>query len=152
MKNSEDENKEPSLGEKSYIFLKNMLNNEEADWFFIDEPEEHLNNQFISEFLLKDFENLIKNGKTIIITTHNNILGINTKPKNYLMRENIKNENIYRTWCGNLVSKEMKSLFKNSENKKIYIVDVLLKYFEGNKKLYIYRGDIYDIVKRRENE
>lgn len=145
LKNSENNNIQPSLGEKSYIFLKNELNNNDANWFFIDEPEEHLNNQFISEYLLKDLEELIKRGKTVIITTHNNILGINTKPRNYLMRENIKSDNVYRTWNGSLVSKEMKALFDNIENKKIYLIDVLLKYFEGNKDLYEYRGDIYNI-------
>lgn len=147
LKNSNYINREPSPGEKSYIFLKNKLNKEGVDWFFIDEPEEHLNSQFISEFLLFDIEQLIKKGKTIIITTHNNILGINTKPSNYILRENIEEKGVFKTWYGNMASKSMTPLFDNVEEKKIDITNILLKYFEGNENLYIYRSDVYDIEK-----
>lgn len=144
LKDNVDQNKKPSIGEESYIFLKNFLN-EDVDWFFIDEPEEHLNSQFISEVLLSDIEQLIKNGKTIIITTHNNILGLNTNPSNYLLRENIEVDNgIFSTWYGNMASKNMIPLFDNTE-REIDITTILLKYFEGNKDLYIYRSNIYEI-------
>lgn len=145
LKDSKDQNMEPSAGEKSYILLKNILSKEEVDWFFIDEPERHLNSQFISEVLLLDIEQLIKKGKTIVITTHNNILGINTNPSNYLLRENIKtNDGVFSTWYGNMASKNMLPLFDGKEEKK-NITSILLKYFEGNKDLYMYRNNIYEL-------
>lgn len=145
LKDGKDQNIEPSTGEKSYILLKNILSKEEVDWFFIDEPERHLNSQFISEVLLLDIEQLIKKGKTIVITTHNNILGINTNPSNYLLRENIEtNDGVFSTWYGNMASKNMLPLFDGKEEKK-NITSILLRYFEGNKDLYMYRNNIYEL-------
>lgn len=152
LKHDKTKNKDPSAGEKSYIFLKNILSKKDVDWFFLDEPEEHLNSQFISEFLLLDIDRLIKERKTIIITTHNNVLGLNTMPSNYILRENIETSNgTFNTWYGNMVDKNMVPLFDNEKNRKIDIQDVILKYFEGNKQLYIYRSNIYN-VKKDKNE
>lgn len=152
LKGDKNKNKEPSAGEKSYIFLKNILSKKDVDWFFLDEPEEHLNSQFISEFLLLDIDKLIKERKTIIITTHNNVLGLNTMPSNYILRENIEtSDGTFNTWYGNMVDKNMVPLFNNEKDRKIDIQEVILKYFEGNKRLYIYRSNIYN-VKKDKNE
>lgn len=137
--------REPSPGELSYLEIISILKNKDKDYYFIDEPEMHLNNKFISDHILKEIKELISLGKTVIMTTHNSVLGINTFPVNFILRESkyveIGNLKIHDTWFGNLSENVLHNCFNKNEtlntNKKI------LEYFEGRKDLYDERNKVY---------
>lgn len=137
--------RKPSPGELSYLEIISILRNKDKDYYFIDEPEMHLNNKFISDYILHEIKKLICLGKTIIMTTHNSVLGINTFPVNFILIESkyleFENLKIHDTWFGNLSENVLYNCFSNetlNTNKKI------LEYFEGRKDLYDERNKVYE--------
>lgn len=150
----EEPYKTPSNGEKAYICLMNALtDNDNYDFFFLDEPEMHLNNKFISEEILKELKKMISNKrKTIIFTTHNSVLGLNTRPVNYILREteSINEKEYYQVFMGTLCDKKMKSCYKQTYNQEVDIRKKILEYFEGNEVLYNERVSIYGLNERNE--
>ena len=143
----EDENKEPSSGELSFIRLMNELEKEGMEYFFLDEPETHLNNNFISNQILDKIIELSKNKKTFIISTLNSVIGINTHPMNYILRETINIEYngviCNETWYGNISEGFLISCY--NQNNKIPINAKILEYFEGKENLYKYRKKVYGV-------
>lgn len=141
-------NKNPSTGEYYYIYLIWCLeNNYDRDYIFLDEPETHLSNPLISNKILKIIKEYKKLKKTIIMVTHNNILGLNTRPTNFIFRnidqidfENRKNNN---TYIGNLSTNILKSIFYEEIN--LPLNKMIFKYFEGDENMYKIRNRIYDI-------
>ena len=140
-----DENRKPSTGELSFIKLINELKKDKIEYFFLDEPETHLNNNFISTHVLSKIIKLTKNKKTLIISTLNNILGINTNPMNYILREtiniNYKDYKCNETWIGNISERYLTSCY--DETRKLNINEKILEYFEGKRELYNYRKKVY---------
>ncbi len=121
------------------------------EYYLLDEPEQYLNNDFISYKILDKLKHLQTNKKTIIFTTHNNILGINSKPSQYIFRDTTI-DNVTKcneTYYGTLADKYLFSY--SNKDVKLNIQEKILKYFEGNKEHYKYRMSIYGI-KGEKNE
>lgn len=143
---SDTNNNELSTGEKSYLILNEIINSNNYDYVFIDEPESHLNNKFISKNILDSIIDLVyKRSKTLIITTHNSVLGINTNPNNYIFRdiECYSNNKNKKTWIGNLYEKKLINI--NDMSDSIDINEKLLIYFEGSIDLYNERKKVYNV-------
>lgn len=143
-------NNKLSTGEKSFLTLQSKFS-KDYDYLFIDEPETYLNNKFICDKILELIYNFVYvKGKTLIITTHNCILGINSNPNNYILREsNIVNGNgedkTYNTYFGNLSNNKLTNAITAQENSTFTLRDKILEYFEGNKKMYEYRRRVYNV-------
>lgn len=136
-----------SKGEQYYLNLISFLNSD-LDYYFLDEPETSLNNNFISKVIQKRINDMILySGKTFVITTHNSILGINTKSMNFIFRDN-KNTDTkgnYETFMGNIQEKFLFNLSDKKEETTKNIREKLLECFEGDKKNYEYRKKVYEI-------
>ncbi len=141
IENKENKNNKPSHGDLAFIKLFNVLNNENYDYYFIDEPETYLNNEFISNNILPRFLKLSSINKTIIMTTHNSVFGVNSKPVNYIFRTSTNNDH-YETWFGNLAEGFL--LNYSDFSKKTNLSYEIFKYFEGNKNHYNYRKKVYN--------
>lgn len=135
-----------SKGEIQYLNLVNFLERE-LDYYFLDEPESSLNNNFISKSLYKKIVDLVRvKNKTIIMTTHNSILGINTDPMNFIFRDNKSNDEYgnFETLIGNI--QEHYLIDTRTEKKtNIKISNKLLEYFEGDLNKYNYRKKVYEV-------
>lgn len=137
----DEPNRKPSSGELAYIKISIFLGKKDCDYFFIDEPEMHLNNKFISDFILKNIKCLIMQNKTVVMTTLNSVLGLNTYPVNFILREsNLTKDMLHDTWVGDLVENKLLNLF---DDKQIETKSKILEYFEGSKELYEERARIY---------
>lgn len=80
------------------------------------------------------------------MTTHNSVLGINTKPMNYILRDNSKqnSQDQFQTLIGNIQEKYM---FDTETNNKtcFELRKKLLEFFEGDEEKYNYRKKVYEL-------
>lgn len=134
-----------SNGERHFLNLYHYLNNNK-DYYFLDEPETSLNNIFISKIIIQKLIDLNKNKKTVVMTTHNNILGMNSRAMNFIFRDNKKsNDNdVFNTLIGNIQEVYLYDTFNNKKT-DIDIREELFKIFEGDEIKYKYRRKIYGV-------
>jgi hypothetical protein len=139
--NEKSPDSEPSNGEKAYISLFNILE-EDVNNFFLDEPEVYLGNKMISISLINKLKELVINKKNIFITTHVSSLGINTLPFNYIYRDIEEyDDNTYKTYTGCLDGDNQLKCIRNEGTKKM--TDTFIEHFEGNKNQFDFRKEIY---------
>jgi DNA repair exonuclease SbcCD ATPase subunit len=91
-----------SNGENAHLLLQNVLSNEKADFFILDEPSMFLSRESITKFLLPKISELSSENKKIIIATHNSSIGINTIPINYIYRKYKNNNDECETYVGSI--------------------------------------------------
>lgn len=84
-----------SPGYNSEQYIKIVLNNPEIKIIFIDQPEDNLGNQFLSNELVKLIRN-IKYQKQIFLVTHNPSIVIYGDAESIILAENNKNSISYR--------------------------------------------------------
>ena len=134
-----------SNGERHFLNLFYSLD-KDREYYFLDEPETSLNNIFISNVIQQKLIDLNKKRKTIVMTTHNNILGMNSRAMNFIFRDNKKSNNndLFDTLIGSIQEGNLYDIVANSET-KINIREKLFEIFEGDKDKYIYRRKVYGI-------
>lgn len=84
-----------SPGYNSEQYIKIVLNNPEIKIIFIDQPEDNLGNQFLSNELVKLIRD-IKYQKQIFLVTHNPSIVIYGDAESIILAENNKNRISYR--------------------------------------------------------
>lgn len=134
-----------SKGERYFLNLSHFLN-KNKDYYFLDEPETSLNNVFISKVVQQMLIDINRKKKTIVMTTHNNILGINSGAMNFIFRDNKKNNNddLFDTLIGNIQEVYLYNTVDNSKT-DINIRKKLFDIFEGDEPKYKYRRKVYEL-------
>lgn len=117
-----------SPGFNSEQYLKIVLNNPEIKIVFIDQPEDNLGNQFISDELVKQIRN-IKYNKQIFLVTHNPSIVIYGDAECIILAENNQNKITY------------KQLFLEDKTSQ----ETICKVLDGGKYIFNNRAQKYNI-------
>ena len=130
----------PSSGEKSMLMLANSLMDEEKNMFFLDEPELSVGHDYINMVIVPRIIELAKQGKKVIICTHDANIAVRTLPLLSVYREYKGNEK-YSTYIG---SAFMDTLV-NPDNSEDYYswTQKSLETLEGGENAFIERNEIY---------
>ncbi|HER0923242.1 TPA: hypothetical protein ACQN09_001517 [Streptococcus pyogenes] len=135
-------NYEPSEGEKAILSISAILENNQFDFYIFDEIERGLGNYYISSYLIPKIKELRDRGKTIIISTHNANIAINTLPSQTVFCNYDVEQDVPIFYVGNMYS----NLLINPANQcEITWETVALKYLEGSEEMFTNRRDIYGI-------
>lgn len=95
----EKEEYTPSNGEKGILLLQMELS-KDVPVYILDEPELGMGNSYIEKTIRTRLVDLGRQGKTVIIATHNANIAVRTLPCVSVYREHV-NGNDYRTYSGN---------------------------------------------------
>ena len=130
---------EPSEGERTIISASGILENSEYDCYLFDEIETGLGNKYITEYVIPKINHLRKLNKTIVLSTHNANIAVNTSPAQTILCNYIDcvNDEIY--YCGNMYDNKLKSVFNRA----------LVKNWDTEAIMHLEGGD--EMFKRRKN-
>lgn len=141
-----DENRDrknyiPSEGEKAILSISAILENNQYDFYIFDEIERGLGNRYISSYLIPKIKELRDRGKTVIISTHNANIAINTLPSQtiYSAYDVLHEEPEF--YVGNMYS----NILENSKSDKLKWEQIALLHLEGSEEMFANRRDIYGI-------
>lgn len=129
----------PSNGEKGILLLERTLS-EDADAYFLDEPELGMGNSFIDTNIRPMISSLAKRHKTVVIATHNANIAVRTLPYVSILRTH-QNGN-YNTYIGNPFNDKLKNI--NDENDIKSWTTESLHTLEGGKEAFYERKSIYE--------
>lgn len=131
----------PSEGEKAILSISAILENNQYDFYIFDEIERGLGNRYISSYLIPKIKELRDRGKTIIISTHNANIAINTLPSQtiYSAYDVIHEEQDF--YVGNMYS----NVLENSKPEIMKWEKIALLHLEGSEEMFTNRRDIYGI-------
>ncbi|KXT77504.1 PHP N-terminal domain protein [Streptococcus sp. DD11] len=131
----------PSEGEKAILSISAILENNQYDFYIFDEIERGLGNKYISSYLIPKIKELRDRGKTVIISTHNANIAINTLPSQTIYSSyDVVNEEP-EFYVGNMYSNTL----ENSKSEKLKWEKVALLHLEGSEEMFSNRRDIYGI-------
>lgn len=128
----------PSTGESSMVMLQTEL---EADKpiYIIDEPEKSLGNDYISEVIVPILNEKARQGKKVIIATHDANIAVRTLPYNSIYR---KHDNKgHSTYKGNPFSNDLTNIHNDTD--KLNWKEISMKTLEGGRDAFGERGKIY---------
>lgn len=129
----------PSNGEKGMLLLQRALL-EDADAYFLDEPELGMGNSYIDTTIRPLLINLSKRHKYVVVATHNANIAVRTLPYMSIYRTHINGK--YYTYVGNPFSDRLVNI--DDENDALNWADESLKSLEGSKDAFYERKDIYE--------
>ena len=133
---------EPSEGEKSILSISGLIENLAFDCYLFDEIERGLGNKYISEYIIPKLKYLRDIGKTVVLSTHNANIAINTLPTQtiYCNYAGDSEADIY--FAGNMYANELVSI-KNTDN-VISWEDEAIKHLEGSEHMFNIRRNIWN--------
>lgn len=129
----------PSNGEKGILLLEQVLH-EEADAYFLDEPELGMGNSYIDTDIRPLISNLAKQRKYVVVATHNANIAVRTLPYMSIYRTH-ENSN-YKTYVGNPFDDQLVSI-DNHEDVKSWTEESMHS-LEGGYDAFYERRDIYE--------
>lgn len=129
----------PSNGEKGILLLERMLH-EDADAYFLDEPELGMGNSFIDTDIRPLISSIAKRRKYVIVATHNANIAVRTLPYVSIYRSYENGE--YKTYIGNPFDDQLVNIF-DSEDVKSWAEESMHS-LEGGKEAFYERKDIYE--------
>ena len=131
----------PSEGEKAILSISAILENNQYDFYIFDEIERGLGNRYISSYLIPKIKELRDRGKTVIISTHNANIAINTLPSQtiYSAYDVLHEEPEF--YVGNMYSNTL----ENSKSDILKWEQIALLHLEGSEEMFANRRDIYGI-------
>ena len=129
----------PSNGEKGILILQKTLN-DEADAYFLDEPELGMGNSYIDANIRPLISGLAKQRKFIIVATHNANIAVRTLP--YVSIFRMHDNGKYKTYVGNPFDDKLVNLEDNHDIKS-WIEESILS-LEGSREAFYERRDIYE--------
>lgn len=133
--------KMPSKGQENLIILDYQLfkETEEKEIIFIDEIEDGLENSYITNALNDRIDDLIDNGKSVYLTTHNANAAILHESVRYIYCEGLEDHNIY-------TSKDGKDNMKNLKNESfVSWREKVITVLEGGEEALLKREKKYGI-------
>lgn len=129
----------PSNGEKGMLLLQRTIL-EEADAYFLDEPELGMGNSYIDTSIRPLLINLSRRHKYVVVATHNANIGVRTLP--YMSIYRTHSNGIYTTYSGNPFSDRLVNI--SDPNDILNWAEESLKSLEGSKDAFYERKDIYE--------
>ena len=135
---------EPSEGEQAILSISGLLEDYKFDCYLFDEVERGLGNKYISEYLIPQLNQLRSKNKTIVLSTHNANIAINTLPSQCIYCDygvNKTNGNNY--YFGNMYSNELEGSEDNTE--VLSWEEKALEHLEGSHEMFNRRKNIYGI-------
>lgn len=129
---------QPSNGESSMILLHNELK-KDKDIYLIDEPEKSLGNDYINEVIVPLLKERAKQGKKVIIATHDANIAVRTLPYCSIYRQHDLNG--YYTFIGNPFTNSLVCITK--EKPDLDWKNISMKTLEGGRDAFGERGKIY---------
>lgn len=137
--NNNGETYKPSTGEKSMLILQKVLA-EEADAYFLDEPELGMGNSYVDSIIRPKLVELSRRYKYVVVATHNANIAVRTLPYTSIYRTH-SNGN-YSTFVGNLFSNKLKNV--DDDSLILNWVEESLKSLEGGREAFYERKDVYE--------
>ncbi len=128
----------PSDGERAILSISSLLENNSYDVYLFDEIERGLGHKYIADYLIPKLKQLRDMGKTIVLSTHDANIAINTLPSQTIYCD-YPSENIY--YGGNMYSNELIGIL-NGDTKNWR--DTAIIHLDGGEKLFNSRSNIYE--------
>lgn len=129
----------PSNGEKGILLLQQALK-EDAEAYFLDEPELGMGNSFIDTDIRPLITDLAKQRKYVVIATHNANIAVRTLPYTSIFRTHENGE--YKTYIGNPFDDKLTNLADKNDTRSW--TDESMHFLEGSKEAFYERRDIYE--------
>jgi len=130
----------PSNGEQSMLVLNYAILDDTKKFFVLDEPEMSVGHKYINQVIVPRLKELARQGKVVIVSTHDANIAIRTLPFLSIYREDLGSGR-YATYLGNPFIEKM----YNYENKEMTIdwAKTSIDTLEGGKEAFIERGEAY---------
>lgn len=129
----------PSSGEEGILLLSHTLN-EDADVYILDEAELGMSNSYVDAVIRGRIQKLARQGKTVILATHNANLAVRTLPYLSVYREH--NNGTYKTYIGNPFTDKLVDI--DDANNVLSWTKKSLEVLEGSKEAFYNRRDVYE--------
>ncbi len=129
----------PSNGEQGILLLEQVLH-EDADAYFLDEPELGMGNSYIDTDIRPLICNLAKQRKIVVVATHNANIAVRTLPYMSIYRTHENGE--YKTYIGNPFDDQLICI-DNPEDIKSWTEESMHS-LEGGYDAFYERRDIYE--------
>ena len=129
----------PSNGERGILLLEQVLH-EDADAYFLDEPELGMGNSYIDTDIRPLICNLAKQRKIVVVATHNANIAVRTLPYMSIYRTHENGE--YKTYTGNPFDDQLICI-DNPEDVKSWTKESMHS-LEGGYDAFYERRDIYE--------
>ncbi len=129
----------PSNGEKGILLLQQALK-EDADAYFLDEPELGMGNSYIDTDIRPLISNLGKQRKFVVVATHNANIAVRTLP--YLSIFRVHENGEYKTYVGNPFDDKLINVSNDTDVRSW--TEESLHSLEGSKEAFYERRDIYE--------
>lgn len=139
IKIKDNDNYIPSEGEKAILSISGLLESYAYECYLFDEVENGLGHKYISEYLIPRLKELRSKGKTVVLSTHNANIAINTLPSQVVYC-NYPSANNY--FVGNMYANELVGIV-NGES--LVWEDEAVLHLEGNKEMFNRRKNIYGL-------
>lgn len=136
---NDGEKYEPSNGEKGIILLQQMLT-DDADAYFLDEPELGMGNSYIDTNIRPILSDLAKQRKVVVVATHNANIAVRTLP--YMSIFRVHEDSEYKTYMGNPFDDKLVNI-NDSQDIRSWIEESLHT-LEGSREAFYERRDIYE--------
>lgn len=130
---------EPSNGEKGILLLEKVLF-EEADAYFLDEPELGMGNSYIDNDIRPLLCSLAKRRKYVVVATHNANIAVRTLP--YMSIYRTHENGVYNTYIGNPFDDKLVNIFDEADIKSW--TEESIHSLEGGRDAFYTRRDIYE--------
>lgn len=130
----------PSSGEKAILMIQRALNNTNVDMYILDEPEMSLGGLYIDSVIRSRISDLGRQGKIVVIATHNANLAVRTLPYSSMLRT--YRNGSYNTYTGNPFVGKLTNIIDG--NDVLSWREESMKTLEGGKEAFGNRGDIYE--------
>ena len=128
----------PSNGESSMILLHNELK-QDKDIYFIDEPEKSLGNDYINDVIVPLLKERARQGKKVVIATHDANIAVRTLPYSSTYRQHDLNN--YYTFIGNPFTNNLVCI--TGDKPDLDWKNISMKTLEGGRDAFGERGIIY---------
>lgn len=129
----------PSNGEKGILLLSHVLQ-EEADAYFLDEPELGMGNSYIDSNIRPLISDLARRRKYVVVATHNANIAVRTLPYMSIFRTHENGE--YKTYIGNPFDDRLVNIDDEDDIKSW--TEESMHSLEGGRKAFYERRDIYE--------
>jgi predicted ATPase len=136
---SDGEVYEPSNGEKGILLLQQTLH-EDADAYFLDEPELGRGNSYIDTDIRPIISDLAKRRKYVVVATHNANIAVRTLPYTSIFRTH--ENNVYKTYIGNTFDDLLINV--NDKDDILSWTEESMHSLEGGHDAFYERRDIYE--------
>lgn len=137
--NARKEEYKPSNGEKGMLLLQRALM-EDADAYFLDEPELGMGNSYIDTTIRPMLIDLSRRHKYVVVATHNANIAVRTLP--YMSIYRTHSNGTYSTYTGNPFSDKLVNI--DDQGDVLNWADESLKALEGSREAFYERKDIYE--------